>query len=157
MIGVIFAAHTNTSPVLCWLLIMLAQNPLWLSKIQDEIDRFFQLHDINGPSQIDSLAGMNLSLIEEALPSLDLCLHECIRIVMNGTSIRRNVGEDLDIAGRKIRGGDFVMYMLADVHLNNDFYTDPLLFDPGRKHPVDAEFLGWGAGGFLLIPPLLFQ
>ncbi|OSX58096.1 hypothetical protein POSPLADRAFT_1036625 [Postia placenta MAD-698-R-SB12] len=105
MIGVIFAAHTNTSPVLCWLLIMLAQNPLWLSKIQDEIDLFFQLHNINGPPQMDSLAGMNLSLIEEALPSLDLCLH----IIMNSTSIRRNVGEDLDIAGRKIRGRDFVM------------------------------------------------
>ena len=51
-----------------------------------------------------------------------------------------------------IERGDYLIYPMSEVHLNPEFYPDPLKYDPGRwlrPDPVPKAtfpFLGWGAG-----------
>ncbi|KAI0937720.1 hypothetical protein AcV7_003678 [Taiwanofungus camphoratus] len=148
VIMTIFASYTNTSAILCWFYIMLCDNPSWLAKIRVEIDSFMKTHSIKGSSLTDALADIPLDTWEPSLPTLDLCLHECLRLIMNGSIIRRNIGRDVQISGRTIRSGDFLMYMTADAHLDGEMYPEPLKFDPLRDQNKSGRlgFLAWGAG-----------
>lgn len=150
----IFASYTNTSAILCWFYIMLCDNPSWLAKIRVEIDSFMKTHSIKGSSLTDALADIPLDTWEPSLPTLDLCLHECLRLIMNGSIIRRNIGRDVQISGRTIRSGDFLMYMTADAHLDGEMYPEPLKFDPLRDQNKSGRlgFLAWGAGEFARSP-----
>ena len=63
-----------------------------------------------------------------------------------------NAGEDMKIGGKVVKLGDFVAYPMSEVHLNEEYYPEPLKYDPGRwlrPDPVPKAtypFLGWGAG-----------
>ena len=57
--------------------------------------------------------------------------------------------------GVKIQKGDFLVYSVMDVHMNEDIYTEPEKFDPARfeigreeDKKVYYGFLGWGTGKF---------
>ncbi|TFY51861.1 hypothetical protein EVJ58_g10339, partial [Rhodofomes roseus] len=138
----ILAAHTNTSAILSWLLITLVQHPTWLAAVRAEVDAFLSTHHVSSPSQSPSPTGIpsppaspsDIPLIawERALPTLDLCLQECLRLYMNVPLIRRNTGDDIDVAGRTIASGDYVMYMMEDAHLDAAVYPEPTRFDPLR-------------------------
>lgn len=74
-------------------------------------------------------------------------------MAISGIALRRNLIEDLTLSGGLIRRGDFVVYSLADVHLNPEIYPNPLKFDPTRYDEERKEdkkstfgYLGWGAG-----------
>ena len=62
---------------------------------------------------------------ERALPALDLCLHEALRLYMNVPRVRRNAGGDAVVAGRTIASGDYVMYMMEDAHMDARAYRIP--------------------------------
>jgi len=86
------------------------------------------------------------------MPTLDLVLRETLRLIVDGTLPRR-IHDDLDIMGKRIPKGSFVVYQVADVHMNPDIYTNPTEFDPARFGPGREEgkkeaygFIGWGAG-----------
>ncbi|KAH9831208.1 cytochrome P450 [Rhodofomes roseus] len=154
----ILAAHTNTSAILSWLLITLVQHPTWLAAVRAEVDAFLSTHHVSSPSQSPSPAGIpsppaspsDIPLIawERALPTLDLCLQECLRLYMNVPLIRRNTGDDIDVAGRTIASGDYVMYMMEDAHLDAAVYPEPTRFDPlrDRSRAGKLGFVAWGAG-----------
>jgi sterol 14-demethylase len=93
------------------------------------------------------------------MPTIDLVLRETIRLVVNGTVLRRNLpggsGESLKMSGGEVEvpSGGFLAYSLADAHMNARIYTNPGEFDPERFSPGREEdkqeaysFLGWGAG-----------
>jgi len=70
--------------------------------------------------------------------------------------LRRNIGKDIQVGEAIIKRGDFLAYQSADVHLNPDIYTNPMMFDPDRYGPGREEdrkeacgYLGWGAGIYL--------
>ena len=76
---------------------------------------------------------------------------------LTGTAFRRNVGgRDLPLGGKggeKVPRGAYVVYALADVHLDPSIYPEPETWDPARYLPDRAEdkkvplgYLGWGAG-----------
>jgi cytochrome P450 len=92
------------------------------------------------------------------MPATDLVLRETIRLVVNGTTLRRNLpgpGGSLKIPGGvgEVPNGTFVAYNLSDAHMNPSIYTDPETFDPERFSSGREEdkrepyaYLGWGAG-----------
>ncbi|KZT68943.1 cytochrome P450 [Daedalea quercina L-15889] len=154
----ILAAHSNTSAILSWLLITLLQHPTWLATVRAEIDVFLTTHHVSSPSQSPSPIGTptgtgspsDIPMIawERALPALDLCLEECLRLYMNVPLIRRNTGDDIEVAGRTIARGDYVMYMMEDAHLDAAVYPEPARFDPlrDRRKGGKSNFVAWGAG-----------
>lgn len=94
-----------------------------------------------------------LSAWEEELPSADLVIRETIRLTLNLGIPRRNIQRNITIDDVTIEKGDFVMYSVAQVHLNPDIYPNPTTFDPERYVPGREEdkkeglaYLGWGAG-----------
>jgi sterol 14-demethylase len=101
------------------------------------------------------LTSLPLEAWESEFPALDLCLRESIRLQLLGTAFRRNAsGRDLPIGkGEVVPDGAYVVYALADVHLDPSIYRDPESWDPSRYLSDRAEdkkvplgYLGWGAG-----------
>jgi len=101
------------------------------------------------------LASIPLSAWEDELPALDLIIRETIRLSSSNTLLRRNLRSEVDADGMRIAKGDFMAYLAADVHMDEDIYTNPGTFDPGRYEAdrnedksVYCGYVGWGAGQF---------
>lgn len=145
----IVAVGTSTGPLLAWLIVYLDQSPDWRDRVIQEVDTFILEHSPGVSKSLTSvLAGIPLTTWDVSLPTLDLCLRETMRLVLSGTTTRRNVGSDIELEGHLLRQGDFLMYMAEDVHMDGTLYPDPLCFNPARP-PIQATqlgFLGWGAG-----------
>ena len=99
------------------------------------------------------LSSIPLNAWEEELPTLETIIRETLRISGSGTMLRRNIAKDIQIGDATIRRGDFLAYSAADVNLNSDIYTNPMVFDPDRYGPGREEdrkealgYLSWGAG-----------
>lgn len=108
-----------------------------------------------GQSIPDVFAALTIDEWETEFPSIDLALRECIRLNIVGTAFRRNVsGRDLPISkasGEVIPRDAYAMYLIDDVHMDPEVYTDPESFDPGRfergeDKKVPFGYLGWGVG-----------
>jgi cytochrome P450 len=92
------------------------------------------------------------------MSTIDLVLRETLRLVVNGTTLRRNlpgVGETIHMPGGvgEVKNGVFMAYNVSDAHMNPNIYSAPDTFDPERFTPGREEdkrepygFLGWGAG-----------
>lgn len=107
-------------------------------------------------SAADVLDTLSLEVWETEFPMIDICLRETIRLVVPGAMFRKNTsGSDIPIgsSGEVIPNGAFASYLLDNMHMNSDFYPDPLKFNPGRylDNSVEATkqphvYLGWGSG-----------
>ncbi|KAF9457599.1 cytochrome P450 [Collybia nuda] len=155
IIGVVFAGVINTGINSCWTLLFLAHNPEWRKKVETEVQSLIMKHTNTTSSEPlhQRLAAIPISVWEDEMPILDVVIRETIRLVVNGAALRRNVHEDLHMAGKTIPKGNFVTYPVFDAHLNSDIYTNPTKFDPDRFSPDREEdkkekyaYLGWGAG-----------
>lgn len=101
------------------------------------------------------LASIPLSAWEDELPALDLITRETIRLASSSTFLRRNLKTELDTDGVCIAKGDFMAYLTADVHLDENIYPNPGAFDPGRFEDRRNEgkslycgYVGWGPSSF---------
>ena len=100
----------------------------------------------------EKLAAVPVSTWEDELHILDACTRESQRIIAGGITLRRNVQKEMKIGKQVVERGNFLIYPMADVHLNPEYYPEPYKFDPGqwlRPDPVSDTaypFLGWGAG-----------
>ena len=100
----------------------------------------------------EKLAAVPASAWEDELPVLDACIWESQRIAIMAVTLRRNVQKEMKIGEQVVKRGDFLVYSLADVHLNLEYYPEPHKYDPGRwlqPDPVPNTIypsLGWGAG-----------
>ncbi|TFK70165.1 cytochrome P450 [Pluteus cervinus] len=155
ILGVVFAGVINTGINSCWALIFLCTNKEWRAKVQAEVNALIANHTNTTSSEPlhKRLATIPVSVWEDEMPCMDTVIRETLRIVLNGTTLRRTVLEDLGIKDKTVGKGAFLAYQLSDVHLNPDIYRDPLVFDPDRFGPGREEdkkghyaFLGWGAG-----------
>ncbi|KAJ7090817.1 cytochrome P450 [Mycena belliarum] len=148
MIMTVFVDHTNTGPALCWFLTFLCHHETWKAKAQAEIDAFVLSHGVHGVPLSEVLASLPFATWEKSLPTIDLCLQESLRLVANAAIIRRNMGDNIDIAGNVISRGDYAMYMTADTHLNDTIFPEPDVFNPNRDFgkPSDGFLLAWGTG-----------
>ncbi|KAG5652597.1 hypothetical protein H0H81_004428 [Sphagnurus paluster] len=127
----------------------------WKEKIMAEVDTLVQTHTdtLSDEPLHKRLAAIPISVWEDEMPVLDTVIRETIRLVVNGTVLRRNLVEEIPVSSKIVPKGHFVAYQLSDVHLNPDIYTQPTEFDPtrfglGREEDKKQTFayLGWGAG-----------
>lgn len=89
-------------------------------------------------------------------PILDALIKETLRIAQPHTAMRRNVGPEFYIDGKRIETGDYVVYPFSDVHLDEDIYDNAGVWMPERwlseeKEKVPGKdvpfgYVGWGAG-----------
>ncbi|KAF7763505.1 hypothetical protein Agabi119p4_8042 [Agaricus bisporus var. burnettii] len=98
-----------------------------------------------------------LEVWERSTPVLDALIKETLRVAQPHTAMRRNVGPEFYIDGKRIPSGAYVVYPFSDVHLDEDIYEDAWKFDPGRwlngdetetkgEKGVPFGYVGWGGG-----------
>ena len=147
-------SYLNMTPA-AWAFLHLGANPTWKSKAIDEYRKMVDKYtDTTSSDPLHMrLSTIPLEAWENELPSLELVIRETLRISGSITSLRRNVGKDIQVGEATIKRGDFLAYSNADVNLNPDIYTNPMRFDPDRYGPGREEdrretfgYLSWGAG-----------
>lgn len=162
VLGALFAGQLNSGINAAWVLVYLSQNPHWQAEARAEVeavcDRYVPDKSL---SLKDRLSQLPADAWETDFKILELCLRDSIRIQTAGAAFRRNTsghaitikakGEDASSA-ITIPEGSCVMYHMADIHLDETVYPDPLRWDPGRYLPDRAEdrkkplgYIGWGA------------
>ena len=137
------------------MLIHLAIHPEWMEKCKKEIQDLLSRNlesSLSSATLHEKLAAVPVSAWEDELPVLEACTRESQRIVHNTVALRRCVQKEMKIGEQVVKRGDFLVYSMADVHLNPEYYSEPHKYDPGRwlrPDPVPNAaypFLGWGAG-----------
>ncbi|KAI1640868.1 cytochrome P450 [Biscogniauxia mediterranea] len=157
VIGALYAGQLNSGINAAWLHVYLAQSPEWLARVRGEIDGVVARHRKSAAqSAADVLDTLSIDVWETEFPLVDVCLRESIRLSMPGTAFRKNTsGHDIPIGstGEVIPDGAFAAFLVDDVMLNSEWYTDPARFDPGRYVEDRAEdkkvphgYVGWGSG-----------
>ena len=131
----------------------LAIHPEWKAKCKKEVENLLSRHFGDSPSTLyEKLNAVPFSAWEDEFPIIDACTRESHRIAFTMASVRRNLGEDINIGGGTAKWGDFLAYPMTEVHLNPDYYPEPLKYDPNRWLQPDSApktvypFLGFGAG-----------
>ncbi|KAJ6473251.1 cytochrome P450 [Mycena sanguinolenta] len=146
-LGASFAGLVNTSRVLGWLLVYLWAHPEWKNKILDELHVLLTEH--TGHTEPSAISGVPFEAWESALPSLEACVFELLRLKGDGALLRKNVGEDITVEGRTIQSGQFMAYLMSDIHHNPLIHSNPDTYDPAREPAASAQgmtFVGFGAG-----------
>jgi len=140
-----------------WVLVYLAYDRHWLTKIREEVETAANKHSPNtAMSLVEKLDNLSVEAWESEFPLLDLCLRESMRLNGTGSAFRKNVsGADIPIGNTKevIPPGAYATYAFFDVHMDPSIYSDPTKWDPSRYFPERAEdkkrphaFIGWGVG-----------
>jgi len=139
----------------CWTLVYLAANTEWREKVVAEVRNLIAAHT-NMPSTepaYQRLSTIPLAAWEDGMPDVERRLRETLRLVANGTLLRRNLADNLQVGGKTIDKGAFLAYNVGEVQLNDKIYSEPYKFDPGRFHAPREEhkrgsavFLAWGSG-----------
>lgn len=154
--GALFAGQLNSGINAAWFFIYLATNKEWYNRVQAEVDGVLARHRTSSDQNIsDIFANLTVDQWESEFPSIDLTLRECIRLQLVGTAFRLNVsGGDVVISkktGEVIPRDAYAMYLIDDIHMNPEIYTNPDEFDPGRFERGEDKrayfgYLGWGVG-----------
>jgi sterol 14-demethylase len=139
----------------CWTLLHLGANNEWKNKANAEIQNLIATYTNTMSSEPihRRLSTIPISAWEDEMPVIESIISEILRLVNNGTLLRRNIADNLQVADKTIEKGAFMAYLMGDVHLNEMFYSEPLKFDPDRFNTPreenkreDTVFLGWGLG-----------
>ncbi|KAL9710334.1 hypothetical protein Ac2012v2_006633 [Leucoagaricus gongylophorus] len=192
IMGLLIAGARATGTSASWLITFLASHPEWARKARAEVEDLVATHtNVRFPSsQITPLSPVSwpsssptptttppLPSISDALnqiplsswedPSctriLDALIKETLRVAQPHTAMRRNVGPEFYIDGKRIETGDYVVYPFSDVHLDEEIYENAAAWMPERwLNPSDDEkdtfvmpgrgtpfgYVGWGGGMF---------
>jgi cytochrome P450 len=149
--GLLIAGARATGTTASWLLTFLGGHQDWRDKARAEVEMLLTNTSTGPSSQPLSarLATIPLDVWEEQTPVLDAIIKETTRVAQPHTAMRRNLGPDCYIDGKRIPTGAYVIYPFSDVHLDPELYPDPWRFDPSRKE-VDSNvpfgYVGWGGG-----------
>lgn len=154
MVGALFAGQLNSGINAAWVLCYLATSEKWMKAVRDEISETANKHIPGDDSLVEKLSKLPLDVWENGFPIIDLCLKETIRLQLNGTGFRRNIGnKDIIIDGEAIPPNSFLVYHFGEHHRNPEVYENPDQWDPARYLPDRAEdkktanaFIGWGTG-----------
>jgi sterol 14-demethylase len=109
------------------------------------------------------LASIPVSAWEVEMPVADALIRETLRLTSGGgVALRRNMDSAVVIGGKSVAHGDFLAYLVGDVHFDESIYSDPYTFDPGRYEAGREEdkrapfaYLGWGIGAFSCVHEIL--
>jgi len=121
----LIAGHETVASALTWTWYLLSQNPQEQERLRDEINSVLQDRDPRA----------------EDLPAMQrtACIFsEALRLYPPAWVITRKAIEEDDLCGYHIPSGALVIISPYVVHRRNDFWEDPLAFQPDR-FLADAE------------------
>lgn len=142
LILVFFAAHTNTTGTLAWLLTFVLQNPALLARLREEQTRYCAEHgDTFGYGALKDLE------------LLDCCMREAVRLRFCVMLIRQAAVPYAE-SGFTIPKGHTVCVSPILTHLDPSIYPNPHRFDPDRfadastrrKLQRDCAYVQFGFG-----------
>ncbi|KAG9090394.1 hypothetical protein FS749_000590 [Ceratobasidium sp. UAMH 11750] len=153
-LGTLFAGIINTGLMSAWIFIYLDQAPEWRVKVVQELQ---SLLDKYAPvsrgytSAAERFSDIPPNAWENEMPVLELCLRETIRMIVSGATLRRVVHGDVEVEGKVIPNGSFLVYLTGETHNDPNIYPEPSKFNPGRFEEGQDKaqvhgFLGWGVG-----------
>jgi cytochrome P450 len=153
--GILSSQFLKAENAACWALLYLGANKEWKDKVIAEVRNLISTYTSTTSSVPihQRLSMIPMSAWEDEMPVVDNIIRETLRLVKTGAALRRNLTDNLQVADTTINNGAFLIYSMADVHLNESIYSEPLKFDPGRFVAPREEdkrgngfFLGWGTG-----------
>lgn len=121
----LFAAFDTTTSALTNILYYLGKNPEWQEKVRDEINNVSS--DI--PSY-DDMAEMKLT---------EYVFQETLRFYPSVMILNRRTTRDVEVGGYEIPANTVVMISPPFTHRMEEWWTNPLEFDPMRFSPDRAE------------------
>ncbi|QRV97067.1 cytochrome P450 family protein [Ceratobasidium sp. AG-Ba] len=154
VMGTLFTGILNSGLMSVWIFILLDQEPQWKAKVVAEIKSLLDKHApiSQGYSSVaERLSDIPPEAWEGEMPVLEVCLRETIRLVSPLACLRRVTKGDLDVEGKKVPNGSFLVYLSGETHSNPDIYPEPSRFNPdrfaeGQDKSQYHAFLGWGVG-----------
>ncbi|KAH8101141.1 cytochrome P450 [Cristinia sonorae] len=149
IMGLLVAGARSTGTTASWLTIFLAGHPEWRMKAREEAESLLLTHSCYSPgdSVKSALASIPLEIWENETPIFDSLIRETLRLAQPHTAMRRNMGPDAYIGGKRVPSGSYVVYPFSDVHLDSELYPDPWTFNPARpENKTPHSWIGWGGG-----------
>ncbi|WP_268903603.1 cytochrome P450 [Herbidospora solisilvae] len=147
----IYGAATETTAVaLTWLWPILHEHPDVAARLYEEID------EVTGDGPVDA----------DTLPKLrylTMVLREALRLYPAGWAMPRLVTRTHELGGVTIKAGSQVLISPYVTHRLDEFWPDPLTFDPERFAPGREDrphryaYLPFGAGPHLCLGQHLFH
>lgn len=117
---------------------MMALNPAIQRKCQEEIDNMFHLFP--EPCKTGQLS---LSIVQEHLEYVEQCILETMRLFPPGYLLGREIVSPLriELKGKSIEipARTMVLYSPYLLHRNEEYYPDPMKFDPDRFLPEEKS------------------
>jgi cytochrome P450 len=133
------AGHETTAKALTWTLYLLARAPQWQERIRAEVQAVTAGRPIDA-THIDRL------VVTRAV------LKEAMRLYPPAPIMTRVAGEDVELAGEKLRAGSLIFIPIFAVHRHRRLWPDPDRFDPERFTPereatyARTQFMPFGFG-----------
>jgi cytochrome P450 len=118
MIFLLMAAHDTTTMTLTTMAYYLAKHPDWQDRVRQESAALG-----SGAVAFDDL---------DRLPSLDLVMKECLRLVTPLQAMARRTVKDTEILGRFVPADTTVTVSQHFIHHMPEYWPDPERFDPER-------------------------
>lgn len=118
MIFLMMAAHDTSTIATSSLVYYLGKHPDWQARVRAE-----SLALGEDPLTVEALA---------ELPTLDLVLKECLRLVAPVPWMLRRTVKDTDLLGHHVPAGTNVTTLSWINHMLPEYWTDPYRFDPDR-------------------------
>ncbi|KAL0959941.1 hypothetical protein HGRIS_011605 [Hohenbuehelia grisea] len=157
IMGLLIAGARATGTTASWLIMYLGIHQDWRAKAATEVDALLAAYPppsateptpVQAQSLSSQLSHIPLEAWESSLPTLDAMIRETLRVAQPHAAMRRNLGPDMHMDGKRIPTGAYVVYPFADVHLDPEIYADPSKFDPTRPEETKVPFgyVGWGGG-----------
>ncbi len=148
LLGMVFAAHTNTAMTLALCLAEVSRDPKLFGRLRRSV--------------IDAGMGADSRSVQSAPPPIiHRVVTECIRLHSIGTCWRK-ASRALDLGGFRIQAGEYVGTSLGRINLDPRRYPDPEVFDVDRSEDVPRDrfesppvqgcpvaFAGFGSGRYL--------
>lgn len=151
------AGTINSGVNASWILVFLSLHPQWMAKVRGEVQAAISKNaNTTDPKAtlVEKLASLPLEAWESELPTIEVCLRECIRLTATGATFRQNMsGQDIQIGDEIVPKDAYVAYHFNDTHQDPSIYPNPTRWDPSRYSEDKAEdkkkqyaYLGWGVG-----------
>jgi cytochrome P450 len=138
IVAFLVAGYDTTALTLAWTLYLISQSPEWEQAMFEEVER------VVGSEPVTSDHVARLQVVQQVL-------NESMRLYPTAPIIIRDVDEDTEIEGVRIRAGTIGVIPIYTIHRHHENWTDPDAFDPARfdsanPKPSRYKFLPFGAG-----------
>ena len=144
--SIFFDGYETSSSVLSFIIYQLAKHPLIQSKARDEVHS--TLKKFNNQLTYESIKHMNY---------LEQIVHEAMRVNPALGDIIRVCNEKITLRGYdnlscNLNPGDIVLISVNGLHMDEEFWTNPFIFDPDRFNTHNKiqrnkyTYLGFGEG-----------